>query len=162
MAARVAGRGAEELGFSYSLVAHTGARQLLEPINAHSFHGENRSLCYRSATSVVADLAIGPNHAMARDEIRDRVVGQGGAHRPHRGRVPDLACDPPVRAHLAARDLVGLTQDGLLEVSEPAEVEAHPVLAAELVIDLGRQVSGWLGRHKRPADVLLEELLESR
>src|ERR1700719_3271344 len=87
----------------HALVAHPGTGQVLEALHPHTLHRKDGALGFRPAATVVADLPIHPHHSMTRDEVRDRIVGERGPHRPHRRRSPDLPRDPAVGAHLAAR-----------------------------------------------------------
>src|SRR5207237_6356531 len=84
----------------HPLIANPTASQLLEPVDADSFHREDRLLRLRPPAAVIADMAIGAHNPVAGDEIRNRVIGESGAHRPDRGRAPDLTCDPPIRSNL--------------------------------------------------------------
>ena len=61
---------------------------------------------------------------------------------------------------LAARNLARLAQHRLRERGQAAQVEPHPALAVELVLDLGGQLAGRDGPRKRPPDVLAEPRLE--
>src|ERR1700674_2532734 len=154
MASGVAGRVAEDLRRLHALVANARARQLLEALQAHALEREDCAFRLRSATAVIADLAVGAYHSMARDEVRDWIVGERGSNRTHGRRTADLARDPAVRADLAARNLPSLAEHGLLKRGQAPQIEAHPAPALQLVIDFGGQV----GRRDRldqlPADIL--------
>src|SRR4029077_585194 len=147
--AGVAGRIAEDLRRPYALIPVAGARHVLEPLQAHALQRKDGLLRLRPAAAVVADLAVRAHHSMAGDEVRDRVVREGGADGPNRGRMADLSRDPTIGPHLAPRDLASLAQHGLLEGGEAAQVEPHSALAVELVPDLACQVWRRLG----PRDV---------
>src|SRR5713226_392629 len=158
--AGVAGREAENFRRSHALVAEAGAAQLLQLLHAHALECEDRLLRLRPASAVVTDVAVGAHDPVARDEVRDRVVGERRSNRTDSRRTADLASNPPIRPHLTARDLTRLAQHGLLERGQPAQVEAHALLAVELVLDLFGEVGRRDRRHQRPAHLLPEPILE--
>src|SRR6185295_9124154 len=75
VAAGVAGRVAEHLGRLHALVANALLGQRLEARDAHALQVEDRLLGLRPAATVVADVAVGADHPVARDEVRNGVVG---------------------------------------------------------------------------------------
>ncbi len=160
MPAVVASREAENLRALDALVAVAGLRELLQARELHTLEGQDVLLGLRTAASVVPDHPVRAHDAVARDEVRDRVVGKRRAHRPHRERVADLARDPSIWADLAPRNLQRLVQHRLGERPDAAKVEPHPALAGQLVLDLGGEIRGWLDANEPPADIAPEPVLE--
>src|SRR5439155_10753397 len=160
VAAVVARREAEDLGALDALVAQTRPGQRLQALELHALEREDVALRLRTSASVVADYAVRADHSVARDEVRDRIVGQRGADRAHCRRMADLARDPAVGPHLTARDLERLLQHRLRERRQAAQVELQTALAAQLILDLRRHCSRGFDPQQLPPDVLAKPLLE--
>src|SRR3989454_5524094 len=158
----IAGGETEHLRAPDALVAESRMRELLQPLQLHALERQDVFLRLRPTATVVADHSVGPNDAVTRDEIRDRVVGQRRPDGAHRRGVPDLTRDPTIWAHLAARDLESLAQDRLRERGQAAKVESQPPRALELVLDLRRQVRRRVDAHQPAPDLLVEPGLELR
>src|SRR5205823_9851739 len=119
----MAGRIAVDLGRANSLVSVAGARKLLQLAQSHPLERQNLLLGLRAAPAVVADHPIRSHHAVTRDEVGDRIVGERGPYRTNRPRLTDLARDPDVPPNLPARNLTSLAQHGLLELGQAAQIE---------------------------------------
>src|SRR6266540_1546129 len=89
---------------------------------------------------------------MARDQQRDRVVGERGADRPHRRRAADLRGDPAVRPDLAARDLQRLQEDGPFELSPAAQVDGDPGAAVPTQSPGDGRAEPWWKAARRATD----------
>src|SRR6202043_2351791 len=85
-----------------------------------------------AAEDVPADRTVGANHAVTRDQQRNRVAAERVADGARRLGRSDLACAPAVGARAPARDLGRLAQYALLERRALAQVDGHgAVLAAQ-------------------------------
>ena len=100
--------------------------------------------------------SVAPDHPVARDDERHRVVAERGADRAHGPRPADLGGDPAVRPDLAARDLEGLGPDIALERRLAAQVERdpRPPIAGEPSVDgraepVGSAATRWAARPNR-------------
>src|SRR5256885_15656786 len=136
--------------------------ELPQTLELNALERENRALCLGSTAAVVADHPVGANHAMARDEIGDGVVGEGCPDRTHGRRMSDLARDPSIWPDLAAPDLLRLHQDRLRERCQATQVELQAPLALELILDLRRQVLGGIDADELASNILAGPLLELR
>src|SRR2546430_14393970 len=154
----VAGRIAVDLGRANSLVSVAGARQLLQLAQSHPLEREDLLLGLRAAPTIVADHPVRSHHAVTRDEVGDRIVGERGTNRANRPRMTDLARDPTVWPNLPARNLTGLAQYGLLELGQAAQVEPKPAPSAQLAGEPGREVGGGRPRRQRPPPPPLQPL----
>src|SRR2546423_7873730 len=112
-----------------------GSGKHFDAMDANALHRQDFALRLRSAAAVVTDLAIGPHHAMTRDEIWDWIVRKRCADSAHRRLVANLARDPSIRPDLAARNLLRLAQHSLLKWRDAAQIEPEPPPALELVMD---------------------------
>src|SRR5258706_15910874 len=118
-----AGRVAVGAALFIAEVADTPGGELLDRVWLHALDFEEGPLDAASAHGVLAERAVGAHHAVAGDQEGHGVLAERRSDRADRFGVPDLAGDPAVWPHLAARDLQSLEQHGALELGQAAQIE---------------------------------------
>src|SRR5581483_11969662 len=120
-----AGREAENVRRLAPEIPNLVAGQPLDLRDRHAFRLQDGLFGLRPDEAVAADAAVAPNHPMARNEQRDRILGQRRSNCPRCTRVTDLARNPAVGPDLAWRNLQRFAQHRLLERRQPVQIEAQ-------------------------------------
>ena len=107
------------------MAVHPGGRIALNPdmvlgeldetCRLHSLMREELPLVVGPTERVLAEMAVGAHHPVARDDERDRVACHGRSHRPGRSRLLGLPGQPAIGPDLTPRDRGGDVENPALE-----------------------------------------------
>src|SRR5574341_497735 len=84
---------------------------------------QQQSFLHRQSAAIAVQAPIAADHAMTREDDRNRIRTEGAPHRARSARLADFTRDPGVCARLAKRNLADGLQHGALKRSHRRPIE---------------------------------------